>query len=582
MALLRERAGSRHDCLTALLLALVLWLGLALVPGAPRAFAQSQCTAPANACGCASCGCGSAVAPRCPEGQTPYDDYCLPACPEGWLRYPGFPGLCTPPCEHGCPEGYEQVPLPSCPDGYHRDLQNIDQCAPDFAPGQDDCPPGMVLSPNTLQCVTDCPAGTYRDARGLCRSYYQDPCPAGFGRDPETGQCVPPGTWQPGYQWICLPVCPPGTQRDIYHPTRCIPPPPQCPPGFETWHGRCLPPCDQGRERDPYGYCAPRCPDGSFPNLRGRRAPPPCPPGFDNVQGQCVPPCDQGLTRDENGRCGPPDEGCPQGYDTFRGQCVPPCPGNSSRDRQTGICVPPDTGCPQGQEKYHGQCVPLCEPGQQRDARGRCINPGCPSGTENVQGRCLPLCRKDLVRRGDGSCGCPQGSDQVNGRCLPACDPGEVRDGTGRCVQPGCPKGQESFAGRCVPMCFAGTVRDSRGRCVCPRGTQMSAAGRCEQAGSEQPCGPGSHADDSGNCVPDRHIQSQCPDGWHYNRKRLTCVPDRQNDQPTQRQPNLQLDPNALQQLLPRTKNNGNDGGNLQQSCPKGFMPDGKGGCVRG
>ena len=586
MTIVRERAGSRYFHI--LFLALSLWLALAFTPGSPRALADAQCAVPTNSCGCASCGCGTTtVTPRCPEGQTPYDDYCLPACPDGWLRYPGYPGLCTPPCEHGCPEGYEQVPLPSCPDGYHRDLQNMDQCAPDFAPTQDDCPAGMVLSPNTLQCVTDCPDGTYRDGRGLCRSYYQDPCPAGYGSDPETGHCVPPGTWQPGYQWICLPACPPGTQRDIYHPTRCMPPPPQCPQGFETWNGRCLPVCDQGTQRDPYGYCTPpRCPDGSYPNLRGQCAPPPCPQGYDNVQGQCVPPCTQGLTRDENGRCVPPDNGCPQGYDTFRGQCVPPCPQGYDRDTQSGNCLPPpDNGCNQGEEKVRGKCVPLCPAGQIRDNNGRCITPGCPSGTESFHGSCLPLCRKGLVRNGDGSCGCPQGSDLVNGRCMPACDQGQVRDRNGRCVQPGCPKGQESFGGRCVAMCFSGTVRDNHGRCVCPQGTQMSAAGRCEQVTIDQPCGRGYHSDGNGNCVPDRRIQSQCPDGWHYSTKRLTCVPDNQNNQnnqPPLRQPNLQINPNTLQLLLPRQQNNGNDGANLGQSCPKGFMPDGKGGCVRG
>ncbi len=62
---------------------------------------------------CGSCDKG----PRCPAGYTVYDDYCLPECPTGYRRYPGYPGLCLPPCDHGCPEGYEPVPLPGCPDG---------------------------------------------------------------------------------------------------------------------------------------------------------------------------------------------------------------------------------------------------------------------------------------------------------------------------------------------------------------------------------------------------------------------------------------------------------------------------------
>lgn len=566
--------------------ALVLWLALCFAPAAPQALADSLCPVPANACGCVSCGCGTTnVAPRCPDGQQPYDDYCLPACPDGWLRYPGTPGLCTPPCEHGCPEGYDQVPLPQCPEGYHRDLQDPGSCLADHDPGQDDCPAGMVLSPNTLQCVTDCPPGTYRDQRGLCSSYYQQPCPAGYGRDPESGQCVPPGIWPPGYQWICLPACPPGTLRDYEHPTRCIPPPPRCPDGYESWQGRCLPACEQGSPRDPYGYCVPQsCPPGTFANLRGACVPPECPAGYDTVNGQCLPPCDEGLTRDDNGRCEPPDEGCPQGTETFRDQCVPPCPQGYERDRQTGTCLPPpDNGCRQGQEKYRGQCVPLCETGQQRDGKGRCVNPGCPSGTENIRGTCLPLCRKDLVRRADGSCGCPAGQSLVGGRCVAPCDQGLVRDKNGRCVQPSCPSGEERVRGRCVAACLVGTVRDSRGRCICPKGTQMTAKGVCERTPQEQPCGKGYHRNEDGSCVPDRRVQTQCPDGWHFSKKRQTCVPDRQ-EQPQQRQPNLQLDPDALQLLQPQQRQKGtrNSGGNGQVACPKGFVPDGKGSCVPG
>lgn len=576
--LAQKRAVTLLHLIKAIWLPLVLWVALFFAPGMPSALADNSCSVPANACACTTCGCGATgTAPRCPEGQQPYDDYCLPACPDGWLRYPGYPGLCTPPCEHGCPEGYEQVPLPQCPEGYHRDIQNPDSCVPDYEPSQDDCPTGMVLSPNTLQCVTDCPDGTYRDGEGLCRSYYQENCPAGYSRDPQSGQCVPPGTWPSGYQWICLPQCPPGTQRDFYHPTRCVPPEPQCTDGYESYNGRCLPPCEEGSQRDTYGYCVPKqCPPGTYTNLRGDCSPPECPQGYDTVRGQCVPPCEEGLTRDENGRCVPPDAGCPEGTETFRGTCLPPCTQGYTRDRQTGTCMPPDDGCRQGQEKYRGQCVPLCKTGQVRDAKGRCVNPGCPTGTETYKGSCLPLCRKDLVRLPDGSCGCPQGESLVNGRCLPPCDNGQVRDKNGRCVTPSCPDGEERVRGRCVPECFANTIRDSRGRCVCPKGTEMSTAGRCEKMTYDEggyDCGKGYHRDGDGNCVPDRRVQTQCPEGYRYSKKRQTCVPDKDG------QNKLQINPDTLQLLQPRQKNSGSGG---QQSCPKGYIPDGNGGCMRG
>ena len=115
---------------------------------------------------------------------------------------------------------------------------------PDY---EDECPAGMVLSPETQRCVVDCPEGTYASEDGLCRSYYERECPQGFGRDPDTGRCVPPGLWPPGYDWICLPHCPDGYVRDIERPTRCIPPPSVCPEGFErNGNGRCEPVCEEG------------------------------------------------------------------------------------------------------------------------------------------------------------------------------------------------------------------------------------------------------------------------------------------------------------------------------------------------
>lgn len=600
MTLARACSGQVHSSLHKLLLAVALWLALAAFgSGLAPARADSQCAIPANVCGCATCGCGGdTVQPRCPAGQVPYDDYCLPACPDGWLRYPGYPGLCTPPCQHGCPDGYEQVPLPQCPEGYHRDIQSLDDCAPDLsmAPVElhvvNACPDGMVMSPNTYQCVPECPPGTYLDARGLCQSNYLNSCPPGFGRDPQTGQCVPPGLWPPGYEWICLPACPAGMVRDIYHPTRCLPPPPSCAEGEELWNGRCVPFCEPGTQRDPYGYCAPeRCPDGSYPNLRGQCVDQGCPPGYDTLQGQCVPPCEQGTVRDENGRCGPPDEGCPEGSDTFRGQCVPPCGQGYVRDRQTGACLPPpDSGCRQGQEKVRGQCVPICPTGQIRDAKGRCLTPGCPKGTESYNGQCLPQCRPGLVRQQNGRCGCPAGEDFVNGRCLPPCDQGLVRDKNGRCMPPSCPEGTERFRGRCLPYCPDSMVRDNRGRCMCPQGTRPSAKGICEKIVYERPCPDGFHKDGDGNCVPDRRLQSQCPDGYHFSKRRQTCVRDKedngqqQGDTPQQRLPKLDINPNTLQLLQPqRQKGNNDDAGpNIQQFCPKGYVRDGEGNCVKG
>ncbi|WP_421693379.1 hypothetical protein [Aestuariivirga sp.] len=620
------RAWTVSAAFRSAFLIIALWFALAMGT-APQALADAQCPVPANVCGCSSCGCGEGgVTPRCPAGQEPYDDFCLPSCPDGWNRYPGYPGLCTPPCQHGCPEGFEQVPLPSCPEGYHRDIGSLDDCIADFDPRDPNmagrpsfsqCPEGMTLSPNSRQCEVECPFGTYPDEQGLCRSYYQDPCPPGFGRDAQTGQCQPPGLWPPGYQWVCLPLCPEGTLRDIYHPTRCLPPPPSCPDGFEDWRGRCVPVCDQGATRDPYGYCAPEtCPEGSYPDLQGNCQQPECPQGFDSVRGQCQPPCENGDQRDQSGRCVPQDEGCPPGTEDVRGQCVPACPPDYVRNLQTLECQPPERGCDQGEEYVRGQCVPVCQQGSVRGENGRCVPTGCPrgqekfgakclpicpasqtrdnrgnctcpQGTETVRGQCLAFCRKGLVRLPGGSCGCPQGQDFVHGRCLPACEQGLVRDKNDRCMPPQCPPGTERFRKSCLPACLPGQLRDQRGRCYCPDGTRLSAKGICQEINVQRPCPDGFRRDDGGNCVPSRRVPQSCPDGFFYSKRKHTCVPEQreQPDAPVLRQPKLQIDPGTLQLLQPPRRKGGgaeNNVPNIQDSCPKGYMRDDNGDCIRG
>jgi hypothetical protein len=549
--------------LRAVFVLAALWL-TSLGPQ-PATAVESLCPAPTNSCGCVSCGCPAVPQePSCPPGQVLYDDYCLPSCPDGWQRYPGYPGICLPPCWHGCPEGYEQVPLPYCPPGSHRDLRNPNICVPDFdEPGRDDnCPPGLILSPYTQQCVADCPPGTYLAGEGLCRSTYERECPQGFGRDPQTGRCVPPGQWPPGYEWICLPLCPQGYVRDIEQPTRCLPPPPDCPPGYERGNnGRCLPPCELGTERDPYGYCVPQqCPDGSYSNLRGQCEEPECPYGYDNLRGQCVPPCAEGYSRDNNGRCMPPDEGCPQGTERVNGQCVPPdrgcatgeelfqgqcvpvCGAGTARDAN-GRCV--STGCPSGEEKVNGKCVPRCEKPLQRDAKGRCV---CPPGTDTVQGRCVPKCREGLIRDGNGRCVCPQGSEFIGGRCEPECKQGLVRDRKGRCVPPACGEGEERVLGRCVPQCPPSFVRDKRGKCVCPRGEQVGPSGTCETA--QQGCPEGYRRNENGECVRINKQPRGCPEGYVYSKRYKTCLPEPDQGQPNQRLPDLNIDPGNLNRLI--------------------------------
>jgi hypothetical protein len=521
---------------------------------------DNACTAPASSCGCATCGCGEVKTPSCPPGQTLYNDYCLPSCPSGFVRYPGMPGLCVPPCDHGCPVGYDQIPLPECPQGFHRDLRDPNVCTQD--PGQltygDECPFGMAYAPETGKCEVECPSGTFLNGNGLCESYYERECPKGYGRDPESGKCLPPGTWPVGYKWVCLPHCPDGTYRDINQPTRCIPPKVSCPQGYDNVQGRCLPVCEQGTQRDSYGYCYPpeKCPDGSYTNLRGQCEQPKCPRGNEIYDGQCTPICEQGWTRNDNGRCTPPDDGCDQGQELFRGQCVPICKQGLRRDNN-GRCVPPQTGCPQGQEEFRGQCVPICKQGLRRDNNGRCVPP---------------------------QTGCPRGQEEFRGQCVPLCAQGTNRDDNGRCVQPrkNCPKNTIYNAKRnkCEPIrvqlpeCDQGEIRDRNGRCV--------------PVNNEPDCGKGERLNENGECVPIRLVPQACPRGTYYEPKRKAClpIPQQQTDPAPQDElidqvPGIKVDPGLIQKLIPRGSQDGNQNNGIQSNgCKEGMFLDRNGRCV--
>ncbi len=48
------------------------------------------------------------------------------------------------------------------------------------------------------------------------------------------------------------------------------------------------------------------------------------------------------------------------------------------------------------------------------------------------------------------------------------------------------------------------------------------------------------------------------------------------------RQPKLEIDPGTLQLLQPQRQKNKDRVPNIQQSCPKGYVRDDNGDCVRG
>ncbi len=369
-----------------------------------RTYETGSCKVEHNAC-CGSCG-SCDTGPRCPAGSSVYDDYCLPDCPPGQKRYPGNPGFCSPPCDHGCPEGYEPVPLPQCPDGYYRNLRNPDECLPYRDPDNANCAEGMTYSHVTGQCSPICLPGTYLNERGLCESYYTRECPANWQRNRLTGACVPPGDWPDDYTWMCLPLCPPNYTRDIYHPTRCIPPEDKCDQGYETYRDQCVPTCEPGARRNDYGYCVPpRCEDGSYPDLRGRCRQPECPKGHEEIRGQCYEPCRQGETRNQQNpeRC----ERIPQDE--------PECRDGTRLNPQTQQCerIPQDPKCQRG--FTYNTRTKRCDPPPR-------VEKPCKRGfVKTKEGRCIRLEKEEPdepVFERPKSCGRGKVFSKIQGRCV--------------------------------------------------------------------------------------------------------------------------------------------------------------------
>ncbi|MFK0686925.1 hypothetical protein ACFX5Q_01765 [Mesorhizobium sp. IMUNJ 23033] len=310
------------------------------------------------------------------------------------------------------------------------------------------------------------------------------------------------------------------------------------------------------------------CSQGFVMNNAGRCV---CPPGTTFRNGQCSPgggvitdpkpkPCVllKGQIRTEDGRCI-----CPRGTELENGACVKVtqgctipgsvptadgncrCPAGTHLDRNANACV--------RDKQKPEQCTIR---GQVHDADGDCV---CPRGTEVRDGACRPIRPKPeqctirgQVHNANGDCVCPKGTEVRNGACRPVRPKpeqctirGQVHDSNGNCV---CPKGTEIRNGACrqkkpqLEQCtIRGQVHNKRGECVCPRGTEVR-DGACRKV--RQECAPGSQLI-NGECQP--IIIRRCPSGT--TGRYPNCVPIRRQPEIN---PNLLLNPNILQQVLPR------------------------------
>ncbi|PBC05282.1 DUF11 domain-containing protein [Mesorhizobium sp. WSM3860] len=279
--------------------------------------------------------------------------------------------------------------------------------------------------------------------------------------------------------------------------------------------------------------------------------------------------CSGGMVLNAAGRCA-----CPEGTTFRNGQCstggtkllplpVPQrCVLLKGQIRtEDGRCV-----CPRGTELENGRCVkgeqpqePQCtlRPGQYRDREGNCV---CRRG-ELVNGVCQVVPPKCTIRGAvptpDG-CACPKGThvDRAAKACVPDRQQppsqcrirGQVRNADGDCV---CPRGTQLKGKACAPIrkpqacSIRGQVLNKRGACVCPRGTEVI-DGACRRVDAE--CAPGSQMID-GICQP--IIRRRCPVGT--TGRYPDCFPIRRRPG-LEIDPDLLLNPNILQQLVPRSQ----------------------------
>nr|XP_057925745.1 extracellular matrix protein FRAS1 isoform X1 [Doryrhamphus excisus] len=408
-----------------------------------------------------------------------------PTCPPGTL-VAAPQGQCCPRCQQvpchadcqsctGTPDHCESCKdpkavlhlgrcLPSCPDGFFPDEGACAACPSSctICSSRWSCQSCSLqrplLSADSSQCLTSCPAGTYQDHNRHCRRCSEQ-CSECRGPSPqECVSCSDPAALLKDGE--CVPDCGTGfySQDGVCHACHsscasCFPDNPECMScvhGAALHGGTCVSQCpprhyrdNTNRCRDCHGSCT-SCwgPSGSQCTSCARH--------LLLRQGQCVEACGEGLYSHAATchNCHPSCRSCvgPLASDCLRCLKAEEALTPQSHQLQHGVCV---AACPARRFLDHVHTCRECHP-----SCWHCTGPSadncssCPSPSSLLEGRCVPFC--------------PQGFFVQENQCQ-ACHPScQMCSGPSQADCTSCPPPASLHGGYCRTSCQEGHFLGAR------------------------------------------------------------------------------------------------------------------------
>ena len=274
-------------------------------------------------------------------------------CPPG--RFPPPAGSCQA-CHSSCLECYGASSL---------------QCSR--------CGPGLFLSAETSQCVSECPPGTRQEEQSRACVDCPRHCERCGGGECE--QCQERRVLAGGE---CLVRCPPGQYEQSGSCSPCHSSCHSCVGPLDTDCARC-----SGKSLYFERRCVPYCPAGYTPDSAGAECLP-CPLGCDSCTSpaQCV-TCSPGWSSSSDGLCSPPQsQRCQPGLYWEAGTCLAchaQCRTCWGRAEDCTTCYP-DT------KQLLSSCSEDCPAGSYMSRPGAvCVN--CPHSCQSCDGHSCDSCQ---------------------------------------------------------------------------------------------------------------------------------------------------------------------------------------------